>query len=666
MRRLIIFAGAILVLLAGPVRAGGGNAPPRYELDEIVVSADRASGSVSEIPRNVSVVTSADIEANAGSDGVGEMVGRESGVAVRSLFGTDKAASIDLRGMGETAGSNVVILVDGLRLNAADLSGPDLSAIPASAVDRIEVVRGGSSVLYGDGAVGGVVNIVTRKGKGAPKTRVGASYGSFDTAAGWVSSDGEVKRLSYSAYAGAHDSDGYRDNGFFRKNDARLSIGRGFGQRLDLSVSGAWHGDFYGLPGPVSMEEARDRDLRAGTHYPNDGGESEERHGEIKAGLDLGKWGRADLIRGYRRRDVQYVLGFNPMIAHLDQTDSIEEDDRTSELNYLNDRLRLFGLTHRLQAGIGTVSVDYSRAEVSRGIRQNSDTLACWAWFLARASLSQKLTLSLGWRSHQYEGKFREDELLSYGSRKAWKNGEIGEKDWSLNAGEAGLTFRPDKETSLFLSFSSSFRIPNVDEFAQADRDLSPQKGLHAEIGARRRLGSLAELGLSAFDTSIDDEIYYGEDPVTLERVNRNYDDITVRRGLEAQVKLYPFESLYLWVNATLLSARFEGSGDRVPLVADSKVDFGAEWTFLDSFTLAGTLAWVDERPDGNDPGNDRYPALDPYTVVDARLSWKKGPLRLFCGAGNLLDERYSTTAYSSAHYPMPGRSFTAGGQYDF
>lgn len=666
MRRLVILAGLISVLLAGPVLAGGGDAPPRYELDEIVVSADRASESVSEIPRNVSVVTSADIEADAGSGGVGGLVGRESGTAVRSLFGTDKAAAIDLRGMGETAGSNVVILVDGLRLNAADLSGPDLSAVPASAVESIEVVRGGSSVLYGDGAVGGVVNIVTRKGRGAPRTRAGASYGSFDTAAGWVSSDGMVKGLSYSAYAGAHDSDGYRDNGFFRKNDARLSLGRGFGERLSLSASGAWHGDSYGLPGPVSMEEALDPVLRAGTHYPGDGGESEERRGEIKAGLDLGKWGRAELSRGYRRRDVEYVLGFNPLITRNEQADAIEQDDVATELNYVNDRLRLFGLAHRFQAGAGTVSVDYVREEKSRGERQNSDTEAWWAWFLARASLSPKLTLSFGWRCHEYEGRFREDELLSYGTQKAWKNGVIEEKGFSMNAGETGLVYRPDEATSLFASFSTSFRTPNVDEFAQADRDLSPQKGRHAEIGARRRLGSLAELGLSAFDTRIDDEIYYGEDPASLARVNRNYDDTTVRRGVEAQAKLYPFESLYLWLNATILSARFEGSGDRVPLVAEHKLDLGAEWTFLDSFTLAGSLSWVDERPDGNDPGNHRYPMLDAYTVVDARLSWKNGPLRLYFGAGNLFDEIYSTTAYSAAHYPMPGRNFTAGGQYDF
>ncbi len=666
MKRLSPLALASLLLLAGPVFAGGEDkAAPRYELDEIVISADRAPEAVSEVPRNVTVVTAADIAASPGGN-VADLVGRESGTAVRSLFGTDKNAVVDLRGMGDSAGSNVVILVDGLRLNAADLSGPDLSAVPASAVDRVEVVRGGASVLYGDGAVGGVVNILTEHGAGPPKASIGASYGSFDSADAWASSDGSVKSLSYAAYAGAHDSDGFRDNSFFRKNDARLRLGYKAPDILDISLSGAFHQDSYGLPGPVSLEESENRSTRTLSHFPSDGGDSEEKHGAAALGFDLSGWGRLELSRSWRFRDVSYVLGYSPLIPRADQTDEINEADRTAEMTWRSGPAIPWGDRLRVQAGAGTLSVDYVRTELSRNLRQNSDTEAWWVWGLARFSVTPKLTLDLGYRRHDYSGRFRTDQNLLYGTERAWQNGGIVEKDWSLDAREAGLTFHPDAATSLFASFSTSFRVPNVDEFAASDSNLSPQHGRHWELGARRRMGETAEVSLTLFDTRIDDEIYYGEDPLTLERVNRNYEDTTVRRGVEAEIRLFPLENLSLWANYTYLTARFEGRDTRVPLVADNKASLGFEWRVMEPLTLAASVTYVGERPDGNDPGNDRYPALPAYTVADAKLSYRKGPLRFYLGVENLTDELYSTVAYSGGCYPMPTRSYSIGGEWDF
>ena len=193
--------------------------PSRFELDEIVVTAAKVAAPVQQTPRNVTVITAEDI-AESPSNNIIDLMSREVGINVRSLQGTDRQAVIDIRGMGATAASNVVVLVDGVKLNSPDLSGPDLSSISLDQIERIEVVRGSGGVLYGDGAVGGVVNIVTKKGMIGTQVSASASYACYDTAEVWAAVRGGYKDLSYCLNGALYDSDGYRDNGFLKLVDA--------------------------------------------------------------------------------------------------------------------------------------------------------------------------------------------------------------------------------------------------------------------------------------------------------------------------------------------------------------------------------------------------------------------------------------------------------------
>ena len=147
--------GAILVIFffCGVVLADEGNPDETeqtvgsrpeaesFELDAIVVTAGKRKDAVSDIPAHVTVITSEDISAYAGT-GITELLAQESGITVRSLFGNDKQAVLDLRGMGDTAASNVIIMVDGLVLNSPDQSGASLSSVPLEQIERIEIVRG--------------------------------------------------------------------------------------------------------------------------------------------------------------------------------------------------------------------------------------------------------------------------------------------------------------------------------------------------------------------------------------------------------------------------------------------------------------------------------------------------------------------------------------------
>ena len=137
------------------------------------------------------VITAEDI-AHSPAQSLQEIIAQTPGVQLTTLYGGVNGArtTVDLRGFGAFASSNTLVLVNGRRLNDLDLQGVDLSTIPRDSIERIEITRGNSgAVLYGDNAVGGVINIVTKTGIGGPPVsiRAEAGVGSFNQSMGTVS-----------------------------------------------------------------------------------------------------------------------------------------------------------------------------------------------------------------------------------------------------------------------------------------------------------------------------------------------------------------------------------------------------------------------------------------------------------------------------------------------
>ncbi len=131
-------------------------------LEGVVVTATRDTEEIRKVPANVTVVTREQIE-QSNSKTVVDVLRSEGDVVVRDFYGNGKTASVDIRGFGETGPLNTLVLVDGRRVNEIDLSGVDWTQIPLDQVERIEIVRGSGSVLYGDNATGGVINIITKR-----------------------------------------------------------------------------------------------------------------------------------------------------------------------------------------------------------------------------------------------------------------------------------------------------------------------------------------------------------------------------------------------------------------------------------------------------------------------------------------------------------------------
>jgi len=650
----------------------------RFELDEVVVTATREEDTVREIPKNVTVITSFDIE-QASSTNVVDLLAREANLNIRSLFGNDKKAGVDIRGMGDTYVSNVVLMVDGFRLNAPDQAGPDFSSIPLGRIERIEIVRGAGSVLYGDGAVGGVINIITKKGDIAPEITLHSSYGSYGTHEERMSAGGTIHEFTPEVSAGYFSSEGYRDNGYLRKKDAGFRLGYQAEDYLFLSLGVSLHDDRYGLPGPVNKADVNSEDRRKRTNSPNDFGETEDRRYFGNVTLDLDNWGELTAYGAYRDRYNPYIMGYNPLLSKEKQTDKINEETIQLSIAYTVP-YELAGLSHSLTAGIDYFNTDYLREEVTKRQKKNSD-VETLAWFVSHQwSLSESFKLNAGYRDSRFEGHFRDDAYVDFYAPppppppllpptylySAWVRGETEKKVWRNNAFDIGLVYKAGSHTNLFANYAKSFRIPNVDELALADDDLRPQEGFHLDIGVRQGIADILEFSLTLFQMKIENEIYYGENPETNTTYNRNYDEKTVRRGVEADVKLYPIECLYVWGNLSYTDARFEGTDKFVPLVPRFKASIGMEWQIIDALLLSLTGTAVGSRYDGNDQNNSLYDKLDPYQVADAKLTYEYKKWKIFGGVNNIFNELYSTTSYSESYYPMPTRNVYVGLEWGF
>ncbi len=219
---------------------------PVYELEGIVVTATRTPERLREIPWGVSVISSHEIELRGAQD-LGELLRGELGMDVKAYGSLGQTSTVSLRG---STANQVLVLLDGRPANHIALGIADLSLLSLQGVERVEIVRGPISSLYGANALGGVVNVITR-GKPAGSSVVQeVSLGSFDT---------EVYRAEVAAAAGkvgflfagcSRSTQGLRSNSSCDGEDARVKITYGDGDSHQLSLSSAYEGRKLGVPGP--------------------------------------------------------------------------------------------------------------------------------------------------------------------------------------------------------------------------------------------------------------------------------------------------------------------------------------------------------------------------------------------------------------------------------
>ncbi|MGA2319007.1 MAG: TonB-dependent receptor [Thermodesulfobacteriota bacterium] len=629
-------------------------------LEEVVVTATRDTEEIRKIPASVTVITKEEIEHSNAQTTV-DLLRDKAGVVVSDYYGTGKNASVDIRGFGETGLLNTLVLVDGRRVNEIDLSGVDWTQIPLDQVERIEIVRGSGSVLYGDNAVGGVINIITKKPEkpfSANAEVVGGSYGYNKESA---SVSGKWGPLSAILNASHNSTEGYRENGFLRAEDVGGKLIYDMNENLSFYFNGSFHHDDTGLPGglPKDIYISHPR----ATLAPDDHALTDDGYGDLGVKAKLWNLGRIEADLSYRHREVddffvsysfkdqRYIStwGFTPKYI-------LEK----SLWNFRNKLILGFDF-YNSDSTVDSQTVFFGLTFLNR-VEVTKQSIG--AYVLDEFSILDNLILSLGYR-HEWVTY----DLFQETPRAKDKTRD-NEPAYSLS-----INYLFDKKSSAFFSFKRSFRFPVSDELIQyfptfqVNPMMKPQTGYHYEAGIRHAFTEQIEANLTVFWIDLHDEIFYNPETFS----NENFPK-TRRQGVEVGAKVKPYPWLSCWANYTyirpiLLEAPFLGND--IPGVPRHKGSLGVDIDFGKGFLLNTKANIVGSRHLISDWGN-QFGRLDGYYTLDAKLSYSWKGLKAFAGVNNLTNQKYAEFAVTNAagtsqlFYPSPGRNFLVGVSYTF
>jgi iron complex outermembrane receptor protein len=644
---------------------------------------------------STSVITAEDIKRSPGQT-VQDVLGTIPGVQLQSLYGGVNGAgtTVDLRGFGAFATSNTLFLLNGRRLNDADLQGVDLSTIPLQSIERIEVTRGNSAaVLYGDNAVGGVVNIITKTGVDNGKSvsgRVEGGIGSFNQRFGSVSATTNAGPWSTSVFANAIKSDGYRQNNALEQQNG---IGELRYTTPDLKAYFSVTGDNQrlGLPGSRSNHYTPDfgttyinqlGDLR-GTSTPFD--YANKQGVSATTGFTKSFSNSVDLIVDGGVRSKKQQAGFlGDPASPFPSPSYVDSDLLTWSLTpRLNIRSTSFGMPSTILTGVDYYDANYksSRSDLINDPPNhvyNLDQKTLAGYWQQTLGIWQGTDFSYGGRLQYMNLSARDnyDALAPSGSLLA--QATPLDQNETNHALHIGLEHRLNDAVTIFGRAAQSFRTPNVDErivtgpaflsvppFTPIPQnfDLKTQTSHDAEGGVRLHLGRL-DLQSSVYDMHLKNEIHF--DPVNFFNYNL---DPTHRYGSETNATYalsdsFRLKGSFAYTRAVFSEGQF--AGNDVPLVSRYSGSTGLSWNIWQRYAMfdATWRFWGPRRFD-NDQLNQQ-PLIPSNSTIDLKLSGELDRYYWAAAITNVFSTPYYDYGVASAStpgvitfYPLPGRVYT-------
>ncbi|MBR0903189.1 TonB-dependent receptor domain-containing protein [Bradyrhizobium liaoningense] len=635
------------------------------------------------------VITAADI-AHSPSQNLAEIIaGQVPGGQLTTLYGGQVGAktSVDLRGFGAFATANTLVLINGRRLNDIDMAQVDLSTIPLVSIERIEITRGNSgAVLYGDNAVGGVINIVTRNGVGGPPVaaRIEAGFGSFNTRLGNVSTSLNSGSWSTSFYGNTVKTDGYRDNNRYSQENGVGNLNYTTpGLTAFLTVTG--DNQELRLPGGRTVDPSIGVDEvatnRRGTSTPFN--YANQQGFGATAGFTKTLVNGLDLIvdGGMRDKKQQSAFFSSPTPVPAFFTSTYVDADLTtwSVTPRLSLKSVAFGLPSQLLTGVDYYDASFRQ---NRGAGQG---LAPWhtydlrqqtvaGYFQHTLGVVPTTDISYGARvqSIRFSARDNFDPAAPF-------NADIGalplESDETQYALHLGAEHRLNDMVSLFGRAARAFRTPDVDERVSSGPSFDPffnplpqtfrlktQTSQDVEGGLRIRGGGL-QMQSSLYLMDLTNEIHFN--PILFYNTNL---DPTRRYGSETSISYRVNDALLLRSGMAYTRATFrEGvwAGNDVPLVSRYTASAGLTWNIWQNYVVLDATArfWSERRMDNDQAGTQK--PIPANGTIDLKLSGQYERYFWSLSVNNVLNALYYDYAIASTFtdgrfsaYPLPGRSY--------
>lgn len=600
-------------------------------LPVVVVTASRSIQYLQHTPVGATVIT-ADMLANSGSVDVNEAIRKLGGVSYRSDLGNGREYALDLRGFGQTANQNLVVLVDGIRQSENEQTAARLTAIPLSQVERIEIVRGASSVVWGEGASAGVINIIlkSRAGRDGTTGSITAAIESFqgsevqlNLTRGWGKAhalEANVKKVA---------SDGYRVNSAYDQFAGDVGY-----EWKDAGWDVKWRtfseDQRSGFPGALTFVQFDTNPRQA--KNANDFGETQvlqhtlhvkKSVGDASFGMDVSSRTKRTTsdISGYQMVSEAKTKEFSPYVTHIAE---------------------LWGATatHTL----GGFWQQWSR---SNGEDTKARTRA--VYLLSDWLLSTETRLSLGWRQERAR-KVSSTPFSAYNQLD------------QLQAHDVSMNQSLGQGWDVYGRLSRSYRLPNADDNAYFSQSLVPQINRDRELGVKWERDVLSAQ-VRIFRQKTRNEIAGMKiNPTDMFPTNVNLDP-TQRRGVELEGRWHASQSLAITGVWQHIKARFsEGkyAGQDMVLVPSHSASLRANFRLPHQQSLELGVQRLSAMRFDDDRDNKCGRRIPASMLLDARYAVEQAGWNMALSVSNLTDRKTYSLAFKCAEggiYPEAGRA---------
>lgn len=601
------------------------------KLEESVITSENTETTIADIPKNITVLTGEEIT-QRGAKTVAEALKLVSSVIVKEMGGAD--AAFDIRGQGPTAKSNVIVLVDGAPINSIDLSGYQTSNIPVDNIERIEVIPSGGSVLYGDGAVGGTINIVTK----SPENK--KNYGSLNSEIG--SYGLKKQQITYGTKIGEkllvevdylkREKDGYRD---YSKDDLESF---GFRSRYklndgELKFKYNYSKNEFKAPGALTKDEVNDDRTQSN---PN-------------AWRIDGKTEKNNFVGDYLY-NINSDLEFKLLGRYAHENYSSNGSNYKTEVKYLKPQLKYSYLDENYVVFGGDIYQGETKDFAYGNGKSEKNSLG---GFIINSYTIDRFRFTQGYRRQniEYKGdrfvtrKFKEDAIELTGSYLYSDSG------------------------STYVSYTKGFRAPNTDEINAWAGEFNPQKTETYEIGVKDFVGN-TYISTSVFYIETENEIFYGVNKNDEFNKNRNLDGTSKRKGIEFSLEHY-FNKLTISESITYMKTEFK-EGKDIPGIPNIKGVLNFNYKFNEKLSMNNSWEYYGKSYDSNDEANERD-KIDSYLLSGLTFVYDfQDGLVINAGINNLFNEKYydyvGYSSYSKTrnYYPAPERNYYIGFKYSF
>ncbi len=660
-----LFLSGALAATAGFTLPVIADVAPVTEIPPVIVSAARTEQSTLTTPASIKIISRQQID-DSGASNIVEVLRGQGGVQVEDLYGDGSRATIDMRGFGDTASSNTLILVDGRRLNNPDIGSPDLNSIVLDDVERIEVVQGSAGVLFGDQAVGGVINIITRK-PGALRHLLKLSAGSYNTVNVYgMTSQALDNGLSYRLSVDARDSDNYRDNN-------ELSYLNGFGKLAYDYSSGSvfaelqYIDDELNTPGPLFASEVAADRQQVNPSFATDYSDSRTKLGRLGLVQELNdSWSFEGEVSS-RKTDGDFRISF---AGSAPSNENFTQDRKVKEFNS-----RFIGFVPALNntmltIGADGVESDYKLSTVFGDQSNDQSQRSVYAQAIIPVN---RVDVTAGIRYANVD-----NDLRDAGTFAIYPAGV--KIDDSVTVGTLGLAIKASENWRVLLRADQNYRFAKVDEFLQPAYTpaftpvvLKTQKGLSLETGVEWSQGS-NNAKVVIYKLKLENEIAF--DPSIFANINLND---TKRKGLitsgywKATQRL-GFAASYTYTDAEVTSGF--ANGKNIPLVAEHSALLSTDYVISESWQVFGEVVAISDRVFGGDFDNT-LGRLPGYGVLNVKAEYKVSDFIFSGRVNNVLNKQYSDVgqlgfdpnagfAPAEAYYPSPEINFLLTAAWNF